>query len=243
MITPRPFARIVTLASLLGATACAHIEESTSLRVQPLEPERVVRIETGHGLGIEGQRQGLAVQAQVFAVTWCALKHHRRARGFKRIERTAVGNSLTMEWLFGSLFTASSAAVFAVNSLDPPQDPQTSLRTQSSGYVFAGAVGAIGLGLLTGAIVQQASLGHSETDLGERDLEKRDRDFACKREPATGGRVRLTLADGLQIEADADAHGQVVMPLPMDVESHLGEGRRATLEVVGDAKAQVRIPL
>jgi hypothetical protein len=233
--------RILPICGLL-AIGCAQIEETTSLRVQPLEPERIVRIETGHGLGVVGQRQGPALQAQVFDVTWCALEHHRRARGFRRIERTAVGHSLLLEWVFGGLFTASGATVFAINALDPP-DPATSLRTQTSGYVFAGAVGAIGLSLLTGALVQQASLGKSETDLGERDMEKRDREFQCKREPAKGGRVRLTLADGLQIEGDADGQGQVILPLPMDIDAHLGEGRRATLEAVGDPRAQIRIPL
>lgn len=224
-------------------SACAHIEENESYRIDPLERARTSRVETGHGLGVAGSRLGLAVQAQVFDVSWCALEHRQRARGWRRVERVPVGQSLTIEWAFGGLFTATSASLIALNTLSPPAHPEASLRSQSSGYVFAGAVGAIGLGLLTGAIVQQASLGRHDTDLGEKEIEKRDPDFVCKREPAHGGRVRLTLADGMQVEADADQNGLAVLPLPADIESRLTEGRRATLEAIGDPRAQVRIPL
>jgi hypothetical protein len=230
------------LACLL-TSACAHIEETQTYRIDPLERARTSRVETGLGLGVTGSRQGPAVQAQVFDVTWCALEHKQRARGWKRVERVPVGQSLTIEWVFGGLFTATSAGLMTLNTLSPPENPELTMRSQSSGYAFAGVVGAIGLGLLTGAIVQQASLGRHDTDMGVKEMVKRDNDFVCKREPAHGGRVRLTLADGMQLEADADQNGLAVLLLPGDIESRLAEGRRATLEAIGDPRAQVRIPL
>lgn len=239
------------LACLL-TSACAHIQETETYRIDPLERARTSRVETGLGLGVAGSRQGPAVQAQVFDVTWCALEHKQRARGWKRVERVPVGKSLIIEWIFGSVFTATSAAALAWNTSSPPARVETTtanglrettLKSDTSGHVFAAVAGAIGLGLLTGAIVQQASLGRHDTDMGVKEMVKRDNDFVCKREPAHGGRVRLTLADGMQLEADADQNGLAVLLLPGDIESRLAEGRRATLEAIGDPRAQVRIPL
>ena len=231
-----------TAFACLLAVGCAQIEERVTLRAQPLEQERTQRVETGKRLGIAGERQGPAVQAQIFAVTWCAIERRQRARGIKRVERSAVGHSLTLEWVFGAMFLASGGTMFAVNKLNPP-DPKVSLRTEDAGYLFAGSLGAVGLALLTGALVQTVSLGHSDVDLGEREMIKHGTEFQCKREPAPGGRVRLTLADGLQIEADAGPTGAATLLLPLNVEEHLGEGRKATLEAIGDVKAQVRIAL
>ena len=236
---------LCSLLLILQLAGCAQIAETVQLRAEPLGPPVTVRVDTSAGFAVRGERQGDVVEVQIEAVRYCADEQRQRARGFRVTERHAEGSSLTLEWLFGGLLSATGAGLAAYNAANPPDTSAGSLRSASRGYWFAGGIGAVGLALLGGALAQQLSLGKSETDLGERELKKRGHEAICQRQPATGGQVRLTLADGAQIEATADAQGQASVPLPADLEARMAKegSRRATLEVLGDARAQVRISL
>lgn len=229
------------------AASCAHVEERVSLRAQALEQPHTTRVEIGSGKGIEGERLEGSVRAQVQDLTICAAETRQRALGFRRVERRTVGQSLLIQWVFGGLFTATGTGLMLAQAQAPPAEEDTlnAARNERIGYLYAGGIAAVGLGLLAGSVWQQWGLGVHETPLGERVLQTRGDQFACARRPATGGRVRLTLPDGLQIEAEAGADGVALVPLPDDVEARLqAEGsRRASLEVMGDARAQVRIGL
>lgn len=214
------------------------------MRVEPLEPPRKTQVSLGSGLGIQGARDGNQVRAQLLVVQYCADEQQQRARGFQRVERQAIGWSLKAEWLFGGLIAATGAGLMAYTAANPP-DPTVTVKSQRTAYLQAGAVLAVGVGLLAAATWQQLGLGVHETPLGEKVLTKRGSEYTCGQAPATGGRARLTLADGHQIEGDADASGVALLPLPDDLELRMQtEGsRRATLEALGDPRAQVRIGL
>lgn len=230
---------------ILHLVGCAQIGETVQLRAQPLGPPTTVRVDTSRGFAVQGERRGGAVEVQIDAVQYCADEQRQRARGIRVVERRAEGSSLLIEWTFGGLLSATGAGLAAYNAANPPDVSAGSLRSEARGYWFAGGIGAAGLALLGGALVQQLSLGKSEIDLGERELHKRGKESICQRQPAQGGQVRLTLPDGAQLEASADAQGKASLPLPQDLEARIEKegSRRATLEVLGDARAQVRIPL
>lgn len=240
-----PWTSLLLCALTSAAPACAHISETVQLRAVPSGPVTIARVETGSALAIRGTRDGARVRAEVEVVHLCADEQRQRARGFRVSERKAEGSSLALEWLFGGLFAAAGAGLAAWNTVSPPDSSAGSLRSQSRGYAFAGGIGAVGLALLGGALYQQLSLGRSETDLGERELTQRGRETICRREPAHEGTARLTLSDGTQIEGAVDLHGDAVLALPDDVDARMDKegNRRATLEVLGDARAQARISL
>ena len=228
-----------------AAPACAHISETVQLRAVPTGSVTIARVETGSSFAISGAREGAHVRAQVEVVHLCADEQRQRARGIRVAERQAEGSSLTLEWLFGGLFSAVGGGLAVWNTASPPDSAAGSLRSQSRGYTFAGGIGTVGLALLGGALYQQLSLGRSETDLGERELTQRGRESICRREPAREGKARLTLSDGSQVEAAVDLHGEALLPLPDDADARMDKegSRRATLEVLGDARAQARISL
>ena len=222
---------------------CAHLAETTQLRAIPVEPPRVQTMAVGKALGIEGARQGDAVHARIFEVQLCVDERHQNARGVRETTRSSVGQSLVLEWTFGGLFTATAAAVTVFDALRPPVDDKSGVSSKTSVLPYAIGLGAVGSLLLAGAGWQTASLGVHEDDLGVRELVVRSPERPCGRQPASGGRARLTLASGLQLEAEAGADGALTLPLPASVTDHLATGRRATLEALGDARAQVRISL
>ena len=231
---------LVTTALLVG---CAHIAETSRLRAVALEPPRKQTVTVGHGLGVEGKRQGDSVRAQLLVVDYCAEERRQRARGLRDTTRTAQGQSLVLEWVFGGLFSLTGGGVAAFNALRPPVTDANGITSKSSALPFAVGIGAAGLALLGGAAWQTASLGTATEDLGERELVQRSSERACGRRPGGSGRVRLTLASGLQVEGEADAAGVVQLPLPASLTDHLEVGTRATLEVLGDPRGQTRIDL
>ena len=225
---------------------CAAIEQTSRVRANPLEAPRTHRVPLGPGLAVQGERQGPVVVAKVEVVDWCAIEQLQRADGVRITERTAVGNSLTVEWLFGGLLTATGSGLLAYTAFTrPTQEVEGELSMpQASGWAYSGGITAVGVALLAGAAWQQLSLGVHETPLGEREMQKRGAAFVCARKPAAAGQVRLTLSDGSQLEAQANESGEARIELPADIDERLKlEGRRATLEAVGDPSAQVRIEL
>ncbi len=229
---------------LLLLASCARLTEQVSLRAQPLEPPRVVRTSLGERLAVAGTREGTVVRAQVTRIQRCADVQEQRAEGFRHIERQAEGKSLVLEWVFGGLFTAAGVGLIGWTAASPA-DLETSTDTAPANYAYGAAITALGVGLLAGALYDQSLVGTHEESLGERTLRKAGPEQVCGQTPAAGGQVRLTLPDGGQIEAPVDATGQALVVLPPDLEKRLErEGsRRATLEVLGDAAAQVRLEL
>jgi hypothetical protein len=247
-LSTRRSALAALLLSLLVAPACANIAEIRTLRVAPLERPRTVVEARGEGFRLKGARDGANVRLEVFAVQRCVDVTLQHADGFERTERTARGASLKMQWIMGGLFSAAAGAIIAytLNNPAPPADPTalTPVPSNRSTFLQAGAFGGVGLGMLVGSAFQQASLGRSETPLGRRELRREGRLRTCGSQPATAGKVRLTLADGLQIEASVDANGLALVPLPDDVDNRLArEGHGATVEVLGDWRSQARITL
>ena len=146
----------------------------------------------------------------------------------------------------GGLISSAGVGVLAYGVRNPPTYAPGELNASGtdSTYLGGGLITAAGLGLLTAAFVQQRSLGDSELAMGVRMLQKQGSVRVCKRGPATSGRVRLTLADGHQLEAKIGPDGRAHLALPTDVEQRLQrDGRRATLEALGDWRSQLRISL
>ncbi|MCB9739781.1 MAG: hypothetical protein H6747_10975 [Deltaproteobacteria bacterium] len=240
------------LAALLPATSllsggCARISEVRSLRVVPLEKPRLTTEMRDKGYRLKGERVGETVRLEVVAVQRCATVRRQHADGFERTTREAVGPSLTMQWIMGGLFTVAGIAIAGYNLANPPQpdpDGAVSPTSTSSAYLQAGLFGGVGVGLLVGSAVQTASLGVSERPLGKRELQVEGALRICSHAPATEGKVRLTLPDGRQLVADVGEDGVATVPLPPDLEPVLArEGRRATVEVLGDWRSQARITL
>ncbi len=240
----RPIATFLLLLQLWTVAGCARLIEQVSLRAQPLEPPRTVRVQLGERMAIVGQRDGDAVRAQVSRVQRCADVQEQRAEGFRHIERRPDGNSLTLEWVFGSLFAAGGLGLIAWTAASPV-DLDSSADNAPSNYAYGAAITTLGAGLLAGAIYDHLQVGTHEESLGERTLRKEGPEQVCGQTPAVNGQVRLTLPDGAQLEAPIDATGQARIGLPADLEKRLErEGnRRATLEVLGDVRAQVRLDL
>lgn len=232
------------LVPVLAAPGCAQLSTQRTLRALPVEAPRSVVVPLGSGFAIRGGRDGDAVVAQVDRVERCADELHQNARGIERTERRAVGYSLVGEWLIGSLVTASGATLLGLTAAFPPEPGVTS-KSQTTAWLQAGAVTAVGAAVLAGAIWDQAQVGVQERDLGVRELRQRKAERVCSSAPAASAPVRLTLPDGEQLTGTTDATGVARIALPADLEARLArEGsRRATLEAQGDARAQVRITL
>jgi len=242
-----PVWRPAALLAVVGCLGCAQISETHRLRVEPLEKPKQRMESLGAGHQVSGKRVGATVQVQVLSVARCQKVLEQRARGFRRTTRRAEGASLKLEWLFGGLFAAAGAGIITYNALDPPAeevDGEFSPGSARQAYVQGAAITTVGLALLIGAAWQQWSLGVHETPLGERTLKRAGRIQTCGAPKPGPGRVRLPLDAGLQIEAQAGADGVAIVPLPTDIEARLQKGgRRATLEVKGDWRSQVRMRL
>ena len=233
-----------TLVLLLLLCSCARLTEQVTLRAQPLEPPRIVRVQLGERMGVTGAREGNAVRAHVTRLQRCADVQEQRAEGFRHVVRQPDGKSLVLEWVFGSLFAAGGAGLIAWTAASPV-DLTTSADNAPGNYAYGAAIAALGVGLLAGAIYDQSLVGTHEESLGERTLRKEGPELVCGQAVATGGQVRLTLADGTQLESPVDGAGEARIELPADLEKRLErEGsRRATLEVMGDVRAQIRLDL
>lgn len=238
--------RGVATLLVLTVAGCAHIQERHRLRVEPLEPpQRSVQAEKS-GFQLRARRAGPAVIVEARAVQYCRDLVQQRAKGFRVTTREAVGSSLVMEWVMGGLISAAGAGVLVYGARNPPtyRDGELDAGGANRTYIGGGVLTAVGIGLLTAALVQQRSLGESERAIGVKLLKKQGHVRVCERTPATAGRVRLTLSDGHQIEADIGADGRAKLVLPADVEARLQrDGRRATLEAMGDWRSQLRITL
>lgn len=238
---------LVLLVLLIGPAGCAQIRETTRLRVQVLEQPRQRLQPDGMGYKVSGKRVGMTFEARVSQMARCRRVVEQRALGFRHTTRRAEGGSLALEWVFGGLFTVAGGGIIAYTAGHPPPaevDGEYSPNGQRTAYAYGAAIGVVGLALLAGATWQQLSLGVHETPLGERLLSRSGRPEACGKPKPASARVRLTLDDGLQLEADAGANGVATFNLPADIEQRLqAEGRRATLEVKGDWRSQLRIRL
>lgn len=241
--TDRPLAGVVLVLGL-SLSSCAQIAVQRQLQATALEPARTVVVPLGPGLAVRGVREGTAVRATVLRIERCADESHQRARGYEVMTRRAVGYSLLGEWLLGSLVTATGVTLLGLTAAYPPEPGVTS-KSQTTAWLQAGTVTALGLGLLAGAVWDQSQIGTVRRDLGERELRKRLAERTCSEAPAPEAQVRLTLPDGEQLLAVTNQDGVAVIALPSDLELRLEKegSRRATLEATGDVRAQVRIGL
>lgn len=225
---------------------CARINEKVSLRVVPLEQPRRSIVQIGEGYVLRGARVADGVLVQVAAAKYCARRLEQRARGYKVITHTAVGPSLTMEWITGTVFT-SIASLLWWQSFDvaPAASNDTYQPNQSQNLrVYGSGIGLVGTALLVGAVVQTVGLGRREIDMGEKTLKKDGRPRPCQLAKATNGVLRLTLDDGLQLQAQVKPDGTAHFVLPADIDARIAQaGDRATLEALGDWRSQVRISL
>ncbi len=242
------FAEIVAMWTAVAMLAgCARVIETHSLRARPLESPKMTVVEAEEGFQVRGKRDGAVVRIQVARVRYCKRVTEQRAMGLRRTERRADGHSLLLEWLFGAVLTGTGASVIGYSATHPPKnEPDATVNpgNQQQAYLHGGIIGVIGLGLLGSAVWQQASLGITSEELGERVLKSTGLTYPCRATKATAGRVRLTLDDGLQIYGDVDETGHAVVELPDDIERRISaEGRKATLEAIGDWRSQTRIRL
>lgn len=244
----RPVWASVLALSVFGQLpGCAHIRTTRSLRVAALEAPVASVAVVGEGYQLRAKRDGDAVRVQVAAVKYCQRQLRQRAQGFRVTERQAVGKGLTTQWIMGGMITLAGAAILTYNAVNPapaPAEGDLGIDYTKRTYLYAGGISAVGLAFLTGSLVQQLSLGRTEQPLGERVLKKQGSVRPCRAKKATHGTLRLTLSDGHQIEAPVGADGLARIPLPADVEARLTrEGRRATVEALGDWRSQKRISL
>ncbi|MCO4762940.1 MAG: hypothetical protein KC502_15600 [Myxococcales bacterium] len=240
--------RMTLLALIIGLTmgpGCARIAVKRGLRVEPVEAAQSVVKVVGQGYQLRGRRDGQVVRVQVAQVSYCQHNQTQRAKGFRVTERRAVGPGLAMEWIMGGVITLTGAGLITYNQLNPPQVAEGELAVSSTRtWLYSGAIVAAGLGLLTAAFFQQRSLGRSEVAIGMKTLRKQGRVRPCRAKKATGGRLRLTLDSGLQLETDVGPDGMASFALPADIEQRLKtDGRRATLEAMGDWRSQRRLSL
>lgn len=236
-----------TVVSWAAASGCARIAETRSLRVRALEPPRQVAEPRGVGFAASGQRDGTLFRVAVEQVERCATVTRQRAEGFERLERRAEGGTLVIQWAMGGLFSLAGGGIAAWTATHPTRpDADGALRPggDSSAWLQAAILGGVGLALLAGSTVQQTQIGVSERSLGARELAQEGRIRVCRRGPAAAGTVRLTLPDGSSWTAAVGPDGRATIDLPADLEDRLHESdRRATLEVLGDWRSQVRVPL
>ncbi len=243
-------ARLVAWLAVVGCAAlgpgCARIAVSRSLRVAPIEAPQHRVVVVGKGFALDAKRDAGVVNVTVRAVSYCRQLTTQRAQGFRVVQRRAVGPSLAMEWAMGALIAGAGATVLTYAALNPETttDGELAVGSRKRTWFTGGAITAAGVALLVGALVQQRSLGRSEVALGLKTLRKQGVEAACQPTAATSGRLRLTLGDGHQIEADVRPDGTAALPLPADVDARLQrDGRRATLEAIGDWRSQTRISL
>lgn len=239
-------ALVVAALLAVASPACVRYREETRLSVVALEKPRPAQKPRPPRLGLEGQRDGQGLRVQVFDEQRCADVLLQRARATSITVREPVRSSLLAAYLTGSALTLLGAGGIAWAVSHPP--PEDSPLAAQNVYPSLGAVTLGGLLVLGMAAREQWRAGEQRLDLGERELEKLVRERPCVagagRTPRAGEALRLTLADGLQIEGVSDAQGQALLPLPADLDERLESApRRAILEARSDARAQVVIPL
>ena len=235
---------LAVLALLALTTGCARLLTETTLRAQVLEAPRKREVPVGARALVLGQRAGLTVHAQVFTESRCADELRQNARGFATTVTRADGQSLLAEWLFGGVLTALGGAGLgwtATHAALPDEPPSA----QASRYQFTGALAAIGLAFVAAATWQTSSLGTHERDLGVKELIKQTREHGCGRAARPNEALRLTLCDGKQLLATADAAGIAAFALPEDIDARIAsEGTdRAILEVLSDVHGQTVLHL
>lgn len=226
------------------ASHCARLATESQLRAVPLEAPRKVEVKLDDRPAVEGRRVGQKVVAQAWTLHRCGDELRQNARGLQRSETKAVGHSLTAEWLMGGAIFALGGGGVAYTMAHPaaPDEPPAN---QTSRYMVTVGVAALGAALLAGATVQQLSLGVRETDLGVKELRKLVRERTCGQDVRPREPLRLTLADGKQLETVADDQGRGEFALPDDIDDrHSSEGTdRAVLEGKSDARAQTVLHL
>jgi len=227
----------------LALTDCARMIRESELRAVPLETPRKQPVTLPSLLGVAGKREGLTVVASVFERARCGDALRQRARGVRHTKVRADGQSLLAEWLVGGAASLLGGAGLAWTATRAP-DPEETPGAQQQRYLLTGGILAGGLVFLLGAVDQQSETGEHDEDLGERELKKIANERDCGRTPKGGEALRLTLSDGTQLEATADAQGQAIFALPADVDERLEVGeKRAVLEARSDPKAQSVVAL
>lgn len=235
------------LAALLAsAPACVRYREDTRLVVEALEKPRPVEQPRPARLGLAGARDGLVLRVQVFDEARCADVLLQRARATQVTTRAPVRSSLQAAYLSGAALTLIGAGGIAWAATHPP--PADSPQAAQNVYPSLGAVTLGGLVVLGMAVRAHWQAGETRLDLGERELTKQLRERPCVagggRTARAGEALRLTLADGLQIEGRSDAQGRAELALPADLDERLEGGpRRGILEARSDPRAQVVVPL
>jgi hypothetical protein len=232
---------VVVTASLC---CCAKVQHTVNLTARPLEKPRKSIAMVAKGFQLRGKRAGDSVLVEVAKANYCATRTTQKARGFKVIERRAVGHSLKMEWLTGAVLAGTGGFLIA-NSLSTPDngdDPFVAIERNTSLRMYGGTFTLLGTALLAGAVYQTATLGREEIDLGVRMLKRDGLAKPCQLSRAVTGTVRLTLDDGLQLTGGVDPTGHASIKLPADLQRRVKQsGGRATLEVLGDWRSQRRL--
>jgi hypothetical protein len=236
----------LALPLVAASPACVRYHQETRLAVEALEKPRPAQKPRPSRLGLVGVRDGQVLRVQVFDEERCADVLLQRARATSVIRREPVRSSLLAAYVTGSALTLLGAAGITWALTHPP--PEDSPLAAQNVYPSLGAVSVGGLLVLGMAVREQWRAGEQRIDLGERELEKLVRERPCVagggRTPRVAEALRLTLADGLQIEGTSDAQGQALLPLPADLDERLeSTPRRAILEARSDPRAQVVIPL
>lgn len=242
----RGFLAFLALPLVAASPACVRYHQETRLAVEALEKPRPAQKPRPSRLGLVGVRDGQVLRVQVFDEERCADVLLQRARATSVIRREPVRSSLLAAYVTGSALTLLGAAGITWALTHPP--PEDSPLAAQNVYPSLGAVTVGGLIVLGMAVREQWRAGEQRIDLGERELEKLVRERPCVagggRTPRVAEALRLTLADGLQIEGLSDAQGQALLPLPADLDERLeSTPRRAILEARSDPRAQVVIPL
>lgn len=241
----RRAASVALILSLLSTCACARMDRRVGLRLVPVGTASQRTVVVGKGLSLTHRRTQEGLEVSALAVSYCMPVTSTRVQGFRVVKRAPVGRGLLYEWLMGGLITATGAGLLAYNAAaDAPSPDTLELDYRARGWWYAGGITAAGLALLTGAAVQQSSVGVIETPLGQRTVKTEGAVSACRPLPATSGSVRLTLDEGPTYTAELNADGKAVFLLSEQVKEKLARGsRKATLEALGDWRSQVRVKL
>lgn len=243
---PAGFLVAATLPLALSLGSCAKVSHTVRLSATPLEKPRTSIAVVASGYQLRGKRDGKTVKVQVAKANYCTRRTSQKARGFKVIERKAVGPSLVMEWLTGGVMSTAGGLLIgaSLQAPEPTTAAETALHRSTSMRMYGGGFALIGTALLAGAIYQTSTLGREEIDLGVRTLKRDGLAKPCQLTKATRATVRLTMDAGLQLTAEVTATGLATIELPDDIEERIkADGGRSTLEVLGDWRSQRRINL
>lgn len=203
------------MIALMGS-GCATIRtrkvDETRVVGTSYELSAPVRVERA----FEVQQQGWDVTLSAHDTDMCERERVEQLQIHSTIVREADSGTLTWEWIGAAVGLAASAAAFGIGanaSSEKQRDSQTgeeSPSEQTYYYIAGGAAGALGVGLLTYAIVDTVLARDEKLPVVPRTRRTGTGSQPCGTRPAADAAVTLETATGDAVPVGrTDANGQL----------------------------------